>query len=286
MRLRVFIGTLALLVLVCSSASADEKTPGGSALPVLTDKQVVDQLKILTDTLTQLTPEKFKEISGASEYAKPLTAQLMRVDPVSFETIGDDAAGKMIKAAKDLKAKLSGASAPMKKFLQQSDTATESLNLLMMAIQDLSLGDPNFVVRVNEAKLGDTPERPVKTKRWCDATAYMRARCDRKQSCTLDANYQDLVCGFNPAPSADPRNRGLYVDYDCVSNVSEEFAKNYPTPKTDQGAEPAKSGDVKRTPDTALLQNEDRSKYVVIRGNGSLACSTALKPTSGDAAKK
>jgi hypothetical protein len=71
------------------------------------------------------------------------------------------------------------------------------------------------------------------TARYCSATRAVRARCQGKAQCYepadaagASANAGDgstaeidgpHMCGYEPAPFADPSNKGLIVRYDCLS---------------------------------------------------------------------
>ncbi|MEI9412343.1 hypothetical protein [Mesorhizobium salmacidum] len=143
-----------------------------------------------------------------------------------------------------------------KRVLKQTDAAVTAFNNLSAEIDKLGLKDVGLVVRVREAKLGDTYPRYYIANRWCDATAYMRAHCDRQAKCDVGASYQTDVCGYNPAPSAEPQHRGLYVIYECVRNLEANFDSGYdPTPLAGN----------------ARLQ-KPVNDYVVLRGGGSLMC--------------
>ncbi len=262
---RLFITSTALVAaLACTCASAQTAESGHQANSVAVnavDINVVAQMKALVDALAPLDTEKFEKLEGAPDQAEALAAALARVSNRFVDVSNNNRVTQITNAAGKFTTTLNGASAATKKILQQDGDASENLNKLLLAIQDLKLTDAGLVVRVLEAKFGDT--YPVNTfieKRWCDATAYMRAACDRQPKCSLATNYQDQVCGFNPAPSAEARYRGLYVRYECVRNIEANFVAAY-------GTHGSAAGPVR-------LQMS-RDKYVVLRGSGSLICGAA-----------
>lgn len=71
--------------------------------------------------------------------------------------------------------------------------------------------------------------------RYCSATHAVRARCERKAQCfepvepssgnstgsAVDGATSEIdgthLCGYEPAPFAEPRRKGLVIRYDCVS---------------------------------------------------------------------
>jgi len=73
------------------------------------------------------------------------------------------------------------------------------------------------------------------TSRYCSATQAIRTRCERKAQCfepveppssgatasTADGATSEIdgahLCGYEPAPFAEPRRKGLVIRYDCVS---------------------------------------------------------------------
>ncbi|MCZ4088721.1 hypothetical protein O3W52_00970 [Ensifer psoraleae] len=237
-----------------SSQTINSTQPETSA----TASNILGKMDGLIAALSSLNSEGFKKIDGANARAEELTSRLYELSAGLKEPVEGSKVTSIAKTAESLNNALSTVSASTKALIQQGDDSSETLNKLLVSIQNLGLRKPGLVVRVIEAKFGDTfPDNYVIKKRWCDATAYMRAKCDRSGSCSLDANYQDLVCGFNPAPSADLRDRGLFVDYVCVPNIESSFAGAYNPDKT--RSEP-------------VFLRKNRSEYVVLRGNGAIVC--------------
>ncbi|MBY5533644.1 hypothetical protein HFO58_10770 [Rhizobium leguminosarum] len=227
-----------------------------SSPPATPAADVIAQLDALITSLKSLDSTSFQKIDGASKKAGELTERIYALDQNLSETADAKKASSIVKASEGLTGAIGSASPSVKALLQQTDAANEGLNNLLASIQTLALRPPGLVVRVNEAKFGDTyPDKYYIKRRWCDATAYMRARCDRKGTCSLEANYQDVVCGFNPAPSADLRDRGLFVDYQCVPNIEASFTGTY--------------GPVRAV--TPVLK-KSRQAYVVLRGSGAIVC--------------
>lgn len=51
--------------------------------------------------------------------------------------------------------------------------------------------------------------------RICDATSTMRARCEAGVSCKLPDAFETKLCGYNPVPFVEARDRGAVVSYGC-----------------------------------------------------------------------
>ena len=189
-----------------------------------------------------------------------MSEQLLRLGAVTVIDKTNAKVANFAKAAGELNTALSTATDPTKAVLKRDAAAVENLSKLVLTVQSLKLSNLGLVVRVLEAKFGDTYPNPrdrLIAKRWCDATAYMRIACDRKASCSVPATYQNDVCGYNPAPAADPRNRGLYVLYECVLDTEDNFRGRYTGSDFVEG-----SVRLRRPP----------NQYVVLRGNGGLQC--------------
>jgi hypothetical protein len=252
-------------LLVCSKTSsraADAKPPITAATP--SDTELVAKIDDLISALSSFKSTDFQKIDGAAGKSGQLTSRLYELSTGLADRADGAKVSSITKSAGDLSAAIGGLAAPVKSLIQQNDDASQALNKLLASIQDLGLRKPGLVVKIIEAKFGDTfSARSLNSERWCDATAYMRAHCDRTGSCLLDANYQDVVCGFNPAPSADPRDRGLYVDYQCVPNIEASFAWAYDP--------------VARQETSPILRKKNRSDYVILRGGGAIVCGVAAK---------
>ncbi|ACS60268.1 hypothetical protein Rleg_5446 (plasmid) [Rhizobium leguminosarum bv. trifolii WSM1325] len=231
----------------------------GTATPV-DGAELIAKLDELSAALAQLDSARFAKIPDAEAKAETLTNRLFELSHGLAEKVDGNRSSSITRAATDLNGALAAAPQALKTLLLQGDESSEALNKLRETILTLGLRKPGLVVRVVEAKFGDTYTGRVSASRWCDATSYLRGKCDRAGSCTLDQNYQDVVCGFNPAPSADLRDRGLYVDYQCVPNIEASFAKDY-----DPAAHLSTSPFLKKS----------RAQYVVLRGNGSIVCGAA-----------
>jgi hypothetical protein len=234
----------------CTSAFSQTAAPVDGA-------ETIAKLEELSAALERLDSATFGKIPGAEAKAEALTNRLFDLSNGLVEVIDSNRSSSITRAATDLNGAIAAAPQPVKILLQQGDESSEALNKLRETILALGLRKPGLVVRVVEAKFGDTYTERVIASRWCDATSYLRGKCNRAGSCTLDPNYQDVVCGFNPASSADLRDRGLYVDYECVPNIEASFAKDY---------------DPAAYRSTSPFLKKSRSQYVVLRGSGSIVC--------------
>lgn len=218
--------------------------------------EIVANITALTSALGAYTPRTFQALPGAPAAASALGGKMAELSQDYTLAAAAKTVDQLIKAANQMTGFIKESPAAAKQVLKQTDAAVTAFNNLSAEIANLKLSDVGLVVRVREAKLGDTYPRYYIANRWCDATAYMRAHCDRQPKCDLGASYQTDVCGYNPAPSAEPRHRGLYVIYECVRNLEANFAGDYdPTPPAGQ----------------ARLQRPVND-YVVLRGGGSLIC--------------
>lgn len=95
-------------------------------------------------------------------------------------------------------------------------------------------------VHVYYAYFGDIKE--VNGNRMCDATSAMRKQCEGKPTCNLPDNFVTQLCGYNPVPFVEDRDRGASVSYACLTgdedfwtskvktSHSELLAKGLPTP--------------------------------------------------------
>ncbi|OWV69638.1 hypothetical protein ATY77_20960 [Rhizobium sp. R634] len=243
-----FAATLNCTITFSQTAATDAPPSGAEA---------ISKLDELLAALARLDPTTFAAIPGMDVKAEALTNRLFELSSPLNAQADKAAISSIIKATGELDGALLGSSQTVKALLQQGDESSEALNKLRETIQGLGLRKPGLVVRVVEAKFGDTYTTRISPSRWCDATSYLRGKCDRAGACTLDQNYQDLVCGFNPAPSADLRDRGLFVDYQCVPNIEASFAAGY-DPIAYRSSSP--------------FLSKSRSQYVVLRGSGSIVC--------------
>ncbi len=117
-------------------------------------------------------------------------------------------------------------------------------------------------------KVVDTYHKHRNSKRWCDATMATRVACDRKGECdfsdatvgnqVLPAGYQSRLCGFNPAPTADPRHRGVHVFYQCLR----DHTKNFENDPIVVGSIEAKS----------MTEEFGDVQYALLRQGGQIVC--------------
>ena len=62
--------------------------------------------------------------------------------------------------------------------------------------------------------------------RSCNATGYFRKQCSRIQECSIkDGATIEQICGYDPAPFAEERDRGAYVIFRCVTAGDLEWRK-------------------------------------------------------------
>jgi hypothetical protein len=145
--------------------------------------------------------------------------------------------------------------------------------------------------------LNSTAESEVKSSfsssRYCSATQAIRARCQGQAACLNDAFPSPLtaaeLCGFDPAPYAQPAKKGLLINYRCISKDDPAaFAvgflstppKSNPSPPPQaqaQGQHPP----AQAQPDDSPAQSSDPSKWVLLRLNEDqrLICSTPPQAT-------
>ncbi|WSG98800.1 hypothetical protein U8P76_30675 (plasmid) [Rhizobium johnstonii] len=243
--------------LTCNTASSQNTEASSSP----NGAEALAKLDELLTVLTSFNSDSFGKIAGANDKAEQIATRLYELTAGLADRAERGRASSITRVAGELDAAITGSTTTLKSSLQQGDESSEALNKLRETISSLGLRKPGLVLRVLEAKFGDTFSsiRPI-AARWCDATSYMRNKCDRSGSCSLDANYQDTVCGFNPAPSADLRDRGLFVDYQCVPNIEASFSGDY-APKSVRSSSP--------------FLKKSKDEYVVLRGNGAIICGTA-----------
>lgn len=246
----------AVLAVTLNCTVAYSQTAGTDVLP--DDAKTIAKFDELLTVLKNLDSAAFSKIKGANAKAEELTQRLYKLSAGLAGRVDETRVGPITDGASALGTVITSASQGLKSRLLENDQSSAALNNLRDKIQELGLRKPGLVVRVLEAKFGDTfVATKMDTARWCDATAYMREKCNKASGCTLDAKYQDIVCGFNPAPSADPRDRGLFVDYQCVPSFEASFAGDY-EPDSYKSSSP--------------LLKKSRDNYVILRGNGALVC--------------
>jgi hypothetical protein len=72
--------------------------------------------------------------------------------------------------------------------------------------------------------------------RRCDSWSAMRAQCERLTECKLPTGTpfdQIQMCGFDPAPLVDPRDKGVVVRYTCVRGGNDTWDRVAQYPGTD-----------------------------------------------------
>ncbi len=116
--------------------------------------------------------------------------------------------------------------------------------------------NPYAVLNRNEPQFFDT-------KRMCSATQAIRAICHGQPACltTSEATPSRTgiqLCGYEPAPYAEPMHRGLVVEYDCQSSDSFD-ASTPPPPPTPVFPIPTKIVQV-RVGETARIFCSEASK--------------------------
>lgn len=84
-------------------------------------------------------------------------------------------------------------------------------------------------VHVYYAYYGDI-RSAASSSRICDATAAVRKACEAELSCTLPDNFTTSLCGYDPAPFIDNRDRGAFIAYDCQIGGEDLWTRNVTTP--------------------------------------------------------
>ena len=119
--------------------------------------------------------------------------------------------------------------------------------------------------------------------RWCDASEPVRHYCNRKGSCeftgdtakVLPADYASRLCGYNPAPSAAPQNRGLHVFYQCVSNLKSNFEDGPRVVSADwddAACDPKSPQCQDRLRYGSVDMSQGRMRYALLRQGGQITC--------------
>lgn len=251
------------------------------------NRDVVTRMTLLTKTVAGLSAAQISALEKGNAASGALVKALSAKFNDAALAQAKPAVGAITIAATALTAAL-----PDKtkggKVLQQvligDPKASKALVDLEAALDIVGLQDAGLVVRITHALYGDTPIRwkkvPVngcktvsgkKTNcqfrrepivnhhRWCDATTAMRGLCDRKNGCKLLPAHNTTACGYDPAPSADPRNRGIYVKYECVPNIEDKFTGHYNRRS--------------RKPREHTHPVGSALDYVVLRTGGNILCS-------------
>lgn len=234
---------------------------GGSVEP---PPGVTASMTALIDQLSTLTSDKAASIAGAKAAALSLSDRLAELFPdVDAKDVARKVADIRAAAVKfdaALPKKTTENDAGLKISLLNDEGAYGALTALQKTLDEMELKAAGAMVRITEAKVGDTfPTDRAIPSRWCNATAAMAALCDRKPNCKLDTSFEVQLCGFSRAPSADPRYRGVFVRYQCLRGIDHNFVGNYPIP----------SGASDKT-----TLDSPRGNYVIIRGGGAIICSS------------
>ncbi|GLQ78857.1 hypothetical protein GCM10007881_23730 [Mesorhizobium huakuii] len=164
---------------------------------------------------TQSKPSPFRPPLERSVYTlqmkqawAPLDAQVRAVSPVAWFAA-------QTKAITDLIGDTDAASLPMRTLLQNDAEAMKAAGAAKDSIVLLQ-GGYRPQIHIIDALYGDLPTGR-NSKRVCNATRGMVARCERLGSCTLDPNYKTGLCGYDPIPAADERTRAVAVQYSCFT---------------------------------------------------------------------
>ena len=75
-------------------------------------------------------------------------------------------------------------------------------------------------MHIVSAVYGDLREGADGARR-CDATAVLVQKCERKDKC--DIGELAVLCGYDPAPFAENRDKTLLLTYSCVSSVDNRY---------------------------------------------------------------
>lgn len=234
-----------------------------SAGPAQASPDLTASMTALEAQIEQLDTTTATAIDGAEVAALSLSARLAALFP-KVETAD---VGRTVVAIQTAATKLNAVlptddakDGGLKAALLADNAAYGTLVTLEATLNKMALKSAGPVVRILEAKVGDTfAARRAVPSRWCNATAAMAALCDRKPNCKLDAGFEVQLCGFNPAPSADPRHRGVFVRYQCLRGIDANFVGTYPFPPDASG-----NRTLKLAP----------KNYVILRGGGAILCSS------------
>jgi hypothetical protein len=107
----------------------------------------------------------------------------------------------------------------------KADTARKKPYVDLNAALQTIVGSSDLRVHIISAAYGDRfllesfvktgkPQSPGARSRWCNATAALRTKCERKSACT--AGPLVSLCGFDPAEFTEPRYKGVIVNYACI----------------------------------------------------------------------
>jgi hypothetical protein len=103
--------------------------------------------------------------------------------------------------------------------------------LVTKTVQRCKVNGPKYDLNHFETDIAATAKSEVRasfgTPRYCSATQAIRAQCQGKAACLDNPTPSTLVatqiCGYDPAPYAQPANKGLLISYQCVPKDSKEF---------------------------------------------------------------
>jgi hypothetical protein len=84
-------------------------------------------------------------------------------------------------------------------------------------------------VHVYYAYYGDI-RSSASSNRICDATAAVRKVCEAGLSCNLPADFKTSLCGYDPAPFIEDRDRGAFISYGCQIGGEDLWTRNVATP--------------------------------------------------------
>lgn len=218
----------------------------------------------LVDRLSGLTPDTAASIPGAKTAAMSLADRLAALFPeIDTKNLNRTIADITTAATKfntALPKKSAANDQGLKTSLLNDEAAYAALKELQKTLDEMELSTVGVKVRIIEAKVGDTfPATRIIPSRWCDATAAMAELCDRKSNCKIETGFEVQLCGSNRAPSADPRYRGVFVRYQCLRGIDNNFVGNYPIPAG--------------TSNNNILERP-RGNYVIIRGGGAIMCAS------------
>ncbi|QND65674.1 hypothetical protein HB777_18350 [Mesorhizobium loti] len=214
--------------------------------PTLNDDKVRTALRGLDDQIdTKLyqvdKPEATRALAAAQKIAsesvapnlfadttiaaatKALIVSFIKVLPVDETFVGgvkSDATALATKVAL-------GAPQLIKGALPSAPTAVGELRALRKEIDKVT-GALQPRIHVYYAYFGDVKE--VNGNRMCDATSAMRQLCEGNLSCVLPDNFATQLCGYNPAPFIEDRDRGASISYDCQIGDEDLWSRNIKAP--------------------------------------------------------
>jgi hypothetical protein len=142
--------------------------------------------------------------------------------------------------------------------LPMTPKAVEEVTALQVAIQAYRRS-AQPMVDILHAEYGDLyAGRRGDHRRTCDATLAVRKQCQGKPLCSLPANPETTLCGYDPVPHAAARDKGASILFRCL----DALLKVYVTPVTG-----------------TMKPDRGNATWVLVRGTGEEFTCAPSKPT-------